>query len=423
MAVLEYIAYTPRRPYVHDGQVVWEKTKAKAISRLPQICWDDGSTWSEANLWALEAATGGHTSIKTVTRSMAHLLYYAKWLEAESIGWWEFPARERDRCLTRFRGALIKSREAGDIAPSTITQRMSTLVRFYRWLQSTGLLSPESPMWSERKIGITLTDGFGFEHTLRVTSTDLAIPNRKVAGRFLLEDGLLPVTLDGMRQILELASTNASEELAWQLRLGFHSGLRLGSITDIKVDTLLNASVDPVMGWHRIEVGPAANPPVATKFGVNGLVPIPTELLNGLCQYSASTRRLKRQAKAPPEHRGLLFLTRQGNPYGGDTSRAVNVEMHRLRQAGKAVNMDVMHGFFFHRSRATFGTELMRVALRCLPLDEAVELVREAMLHRNTETTLRYVRFINQTKAMAAAADAFTEAFLGLAQAYGTRNA
>src|SRR5579863_3669004 len=340
MAILEFIAYIPRRPEIHAGQVNWATTKAMSIKRLPQICWEHGSTWGEANLWALEMATSQRKDIKTVGRSMSHLAKYANWLEAEGIDWWHFPARESDRCLTKFRGALIRARDEGALAPSTISQIMSTVVRFYRWLKHTQLLSTDWPMWAERRIGIKLKDGFGFEHTIHVSSTDLAIPNRKAAGAFDLEDGLLPVTIAGMHTILEVADSEASDELELKLCLGFQTGLRLGSITDLKVRTLLNASIDPVAGWHRLAVGPGANPPVATKFGVSGMVPIPSELLECLLQYATSTRRLKRQALAAPEHRDLVFLTRFGKPYGGDNSRAVNVAMTRLRQARTAAGFD-----------------------------------------------------------------------------------
>ena len=392
------------------------------LPSLPQIFWEDGSTWGEANLWALTQATS-QKDLKTVSRSMSHLAAYAKWLEVEGIDWWHFPARESERCLNLFRGALVDARNTGELAPSTVSQRMAAVVRFYRWLQSMRLLSTEWPMWQERQIGIKLTDTFGFEHTLRVTSTDLSIPNRKVAGGVPLEDGLLPVSAASMNDILQFAEQEASEEFRLMLLLGFLSGLRIGSITDLKVKSLENASIDPVVGWRRLALGPGARPPVATKFGVSGMVPILDGVLELVLAYSTSTRRLKRQAVAAKEHRDLLFLTRFGTPYGSENSRAVNVGMSRLRAAGRAAGIHALRNFHFHRSRATFATELMRVALGCMPVADAVDFVRESCLHRDEATTLRYVRFIERSKAMAESADAFTEAFLGLARGHGGTSA
>jgi integrase len=90
--------------------------------------------------------------------------------------------------------------------------------------------------------------------------------------------------------------------------------------------------------------------------------------------------------------------------------------MCRLRTKALDAGVHVFRDFYFHRSRATFATLLMRVALKVLPVGEAVDLVREACLHANADTTMGYVKFIEQSKAMRESADAFTEAFLGLSQ-------
>lgn len=416
MASLEQINYQPQRAEVSDGSVSWNQLNRKPINNLPQVVWEDNTTWAEANLWALEQATSSKRDLKTVRSNMSHLFAYAKWLEAESISWWHFPERESERCLVRFRGALVSARNNGDLAPSTTSQRMASVIRFYKWLQARRLISPEWPMWEQRFVGIKLTNSFGLEHTMRVASTDLAIPNRKVAGAIQLEDGLLPVAISSMKEILELADSNATEELSLMLRIGFFTGLRIGSITDLKIQTLHNATLVPEVGWKRLAVGPGARPPVSTKFSVSGSVPIPEELLETLIAYSMSTRRLKRQMLAIPEDQDLLFLTRYGNSYSGDESRAINVEMSRLRSAGKKIGLQVMRGFHFHRTRATFATELMRVALNFMLVGDAIQFVREACLHKDESTTMKYIKFIETNKAMSEAADAFTEAFMGLAK-------
>jgi len=416
VASLEFINYQPRRVEIIDDSLQWTDLKRKPIKNLPQIVWEDNSTWAEANLWALDQATSSKRDLKTVRSNMSHILAYAKWLEAESIEWWYFPERESERCLIRFRGALVAARNNGELAPSTSSQRMASVIRFYKWMLVRRLISPDWPMWEERIVGIKLTDSFGLEHTMRVESTDLSIPNRKVAGAIQLEDGLLPVSISAMKEMLALADKVSTEELSLMLRIGFFTGLRLGSITDLNVQTLKNATIVPEVGWKRLAVGPGARPPVATKFSVSGSVPIPDELLELLIDYSISTRRLKRQALARPEDQGLLFLTRYGNSYSGGDSRAVNVEMSRLRAAGKKIGLKALRGFHFHRTRATFATELMRVALKFMPVSDAIQFVRESCLHRDESTTMKYIKFIEANKAMAEAADAFTNLFMGLAK-------
>ena len=415
MATLQLINYHPFRVNIQSNKVHWAKSNHQIIKGLPQIIWQDNTTWSEANLWALEQATSFRSSIKTVRSNMSHLLAYAKWLESESMDWWHFPDRESERCLNRFRGALIQARNSGELAPSTTSQRMAAVIRFYKWAGKTGLISTEWPMWKDRFVGIKLTSQFGLEHTLKVASTNLSIPNRTVAGPIQLEDGLLPVSVKSMEDILSFADENASEELALMLRIGFFTGLRIGSITDLKVSTLQNAITVPEVGIKTISVGPSARPSIETKFDVSGSVPVPNQLLETLLDYASSIRRLKRQAVSSKADQDLLFLTRFGNNYKGDSS-AINVEMSRLRKLGLKSGVTVFRGFYFHRTRATYATELMRVALDTMHVSNAIEFVKESCLHKDVSTTMKYVKFIETSKTMREASDAFTEAFMGLSR-------
>lgn len=417
IATLEFVRYSRSIPDVVDGVLQWSAAPGhKTIDRLPQICWADGRSWAEANLWARNQAVDDAKDIETVISAMVALHSYANWLEAEGLSWWHFPDAPADRCLNKFRGDLVSARDGGLLAPSTVSSRMAAVVRFYRWVKAKRLLTVDKPLWEERVVGIRVRDAFGFENTLNVRTTSLSIPNRKPKGVLELEDGISPVTIPTMRKIVQLAADEASYELLHMLRLGFETGLRLGSICDLKVQTLLRAARDPVAGWHRLSVGPGASPPVATKFAVTGAVPIPDGLLQELRSHITSTRRLMRQALAAPEHRDLLFLTRFGKPYAGAGSRAVNVEMGRLRKIGLHRGVGEIRDFHFHRTRATFATELMRAALTFMPVAAAVSFVRDCCLHADDATTMKYVKFIESSKTMAQAADAFTQAFMGLAQ-------
>lgn len=413
MATLQLINYHPFRVNIRSDTVHWTKSNHQNIEGLSQIIWQDNTTWSEANLWALEQATSFRSSIKTVRSNMSHLLAYAKWLEAESIDWWHFPDRESERCLNRFRGALIQARNSGELAPSTTSQRMAAVIRFYKWARDLGLISTEWPMWEDKFFGIKLTNQFGLDHTLKVASTNLAIPNRTVAGPIQLEDGLLPLSVKAMKEILSFADENASKELALMLRIGFFTGLRIGSITDLKVSTFQNAITLPEVGIKTISIGPLAHPPVDTKFDVSGSVPITNELLELLLDHASSVRRLKRQALSSQKDQDLLFLTRFGNNYKGDSS-SINVEISRLRKLGLKSGITAFKGFYFHRTRATYATELMRVALNVMSISDAVEFVKGSCLHKDVSTTMKYVKFIETSKTMKEASDAFTEAFMGL---------
>lgn len=423
MARLESITYTPHRCAVDSNVVTWTSVaQGRAIDGLPQLIWRDGTPWREANLWALDRATTRNVGIRTVQTAATSLHAYADWLEDTETAWWDFPPKKADRCLVRYRGALIDARNEGRLAPSTTSQRMRVVVSFYRWLRAMRLLSPVWPMWQERTIGIRLTDAIGFERTLAVNTTDLSIPNRTLTAD-RLEDGLLPVTAADRTAVLDFARAQASEELFLLLTSGFFTGMRLGTLTDLKVRTLENAVPDPsASGLFKLAVGPGADPPVATKFGVTGQIWITSMHLDLLLRYAHSTRRLKREAKAAPEHKDLVFLTRFGNPYaqrGSDKSVAVNVEMFAFKRLAVANGLAVMRDFRFHQSRCTFATELARIAIKAGGALSALAIVKDALLHKDEATSLRYIKFLEKAPTKEQAANAFTRDFLGLVSGKG----
>lgn len=418
MARLEFIRYFPHRAATTDGRLQWHPVKnGKVIDNLPQLFWKDSTPWREANLWALERASAKDVSIKTVQSNFTALHAYSNWLEDSETNWRDFPSRKADRCLVRYRGALIEARDKGEIAPSTASQRMACVVQFYRWLYQKGVFSPASPLWAVRPVVIRVTDEVGLERTILTHSTDLAIPNRSAPGD-RLEDGLLPVAAKDRDDILTFARKHSSDELFLMLTLGFYTGMRLGTLTDLKIQTLERAVPDPASDQlFRLSVGPGADPPVHTKFGVTGHVWITKAHLEELRAYAYCIRRLNREAKSANESKDLLFLTRFGNAYarrGSDKSTAVNVEMHSLRKAAFVNGVTALRNFHFHQTRCTFATELARLAIHVGNAVNAIAIVREALLHKNEATSFRYIRFVEKTPIKVQMGNAFSQEFLGL---------
>lgn len=423
MARIESVKFQPHRASVDEAKVLWTSaTPGGKVSALPQLCWRSGEPWREANLWAYERSVVHHKHPRTVLSDAAALLGYAKWLEETDTRWWDFPARKSDRCLHRYRGHLIDARDKSQLSPSTASQRMRVVVSFYRWLKEQGLLSVECPMWRERVIGINVPDAFGFDRTLTVRSTDLAIPNRPAPGEGL-EDGLLPVSTVDRDALLAFALQHASEELFLLLTLGFYTGMRLGTLADLKASTLANAVPDPGSPHLcKLAIGPGAHPSVATKFGVTGQVWIPLALLNRVQEYMHSPRRLQREAIAESGNKELVFLTKHGNPYaqrGANQSVAVNVEMSSLRRKAGDAGLQMAAHFRFHQSRCTFATELARTALKLGNATCAVAIVKQALLHRHESSSLAYIKFVERTPIKIEAANEFTRAFLGLFREIG----
>jgi integrase len=91
-----------------------------------------------------------------------------------------------------------------------------------------------------------------------------------------------------------------------------------------------------------------------------------------------------------------------------------------LRRSATKAGLKFMGKFYFHQSRATFGTSLMSIALGLtgVSVKAAIQFVRDAMQHAHESTTMRYITFIEITKAKIEAANAFSEAFIGLSSRF-----
>ena len=426
MATLELIQYVPHRPVVAGNDVVWEiDSSFPPIDGLPQIFWEDGTPWAEANYWAWERATSRDIKLKTVQDTMRHLHKYAAWLEEVKTDWRHFPMSKKDRVLVRWRGALVEARKSGKLAPSTTTARMNATISFYRYAQANGFLGKDVPKSADIPVVLRYFDSVGFERSMQVVTTDISIPNRARPG-LTLEDGLLPITEAHRTELLEFSAVHCNPELNLMLQIGFWTGARIGTITDLKIANLESARPDPMMpDIYLVRCGPGSQPYVETKFDVSGDLLIPKQLLDRLLAYGYDQRRANRQLLASSMYRGLIFLTRFGHPYArrdARTSPAINQEMRTLRIDARKAGLQFMEKFKFHQTRATYGTWLIKLCLKSGSLNGALEFVRTAMFHKDVSTTLKYIKFIEQSKEKIELANAFTQAYLGLETRLRGRN-
>lgn len=305
---------------------------------------------------------------------------------------------------------------------------MNATILFYRHAKAYGFIGPDSPLWQERQVIHRFYDTHGFSRTMLLSSTDLAIPNRARHG-LRLEGGLTPLTRDQMHKLLAFTAENdhASRELHLMLQLGFYSGARIETIADLKRGTLENAVTSPdTPGLIYLAVGPGHKPHVVTKFGVQGRIIVPSWLFQTLLEYVTDPARLKRESLASPENKDLIFLTRFGRRYADRESgsgTAIGRAMVDLRRKAVNAGLKFVKHFHFHMTRATFGTWLTSTLLeRGYNAKAVLTFVSDAMLHKDIENTLRYIKFVEQTPIRIEVANEFTQAFLGLRTRRGNDN-
>jgi integrase len=394
------------------------------VEGAPLVFWEDGTFWSDANdfLYArMGRVTSRELHLRTVQAEGVALHAFAKWLEVEGCDWRESPVRREMRPLVRYKAALLHASASSRGAPgalrrSTAAARMRVVLHFYRWARSQGVIEPID--LEEFNSSVRVFDEHGFRYSKPVLSSNLLIRSSKPHGDDgRLEGGAHPVSAVVQEQLLSVARLTSPFELYLMLQVGFLTGMRLGSICSLKIQTLERAI--PLEGTDLALtycVGPEACPPVSTKFGRTGRIIIPAMLHDDLLVYSASARRAQRERKAAPEDKDILFLTRGGRRFvttGLNRSPTVNALMTTLRQRASSQGVSAQ-GFTFHCTRATFATRFAELGVALNKVDEAVAFLKEVMLHKDEATTWRYIRYVHNETARGDLADRFTRETFGL---------
>ncbi len=402
-----------------DKKLVF-KVRPGRVDGFPVIFWKTGQPWGEANDYLYSRADlvlSADLDVRTLHHECTALHAYANWLEETETDWRHWPIKRSERCLVRYRGALVNRAEAGTLERSTAAARIRVVLNFYRWGLVAGLIRHAELEMAEKTI--RLYDSQGFPYPKRIVSSALAISNPSPSGAAdrRLEDGAWPVSAAKQGEILRLAKEHASIELYYMLWLGFNTGMRLGSIADLKIQTLEKA--EAIEGSEQVlmlSIGPAANPPVATKFGKSGRTIIAAQLRDELLEYANSRRRMQRERLARPQDKDVLFLTATGRRFaavGLNRSSIVNSAMATLRRVARVQGVD-MEGFRFHCTRASFATSFAEIGVQLGRIREAVAFLMEVLLHAQEATTWRYIRFVQDRKERAQLADRFTRETFGI---------
>lgn len=396
MAVLENINYQPMifapSSTGNEGGFLVDPQK-KSVDSFPQIFFSDGEPWHEANRYAFHRADGCGKDIKTIHREMNHLARYASWLEASGSHWLHFPNMKAERCLFRYRGALIEQRDSGLIAPSTTSQAMNSVVAFYRWASENGYVDASLKLFEDENKAIPFFDSNGFRRTINVIKSDLSIPNKEITGA-RLEDGLKPITQASAKTLMDYLSQHRNYELYLMTKIALQTGCRHETVTTLNIDALKKAyphhSISSVM---NVKVGPGSG--VDTKHDVSGEVYFPKVLVYELIDYFNSAEAILRRSRASKEMQKYVFLTSRGNRY---TSQTFGTLQHRLKEELIKDGNSEFGRYKFHQLRATFGTMLMRALLKVegFTKENAVVFVRDAMLHSHESTTWKYIKFIEK---------------------------
>ncbi len=369
------------------------KLSDQRIPDVPWISWKSGVLWVEASLFLAETCVHKFNLSKkndSAISDASHLKAYADFLESNSFVWNYFPEEKYKRATYLFRGHLIKLREKRKYANSTISARISAVRRFYIWSIRNNLLdsNSHSPFELERKT-FRFINSFGVQQVQSVVTSDLSISNRKVNSNSP-EDGLYPIKASDRDLLFNACEGVVTHEFFLMLKLGFFSGMRIGTIIDLKVSSLQQA-FDSKWMVNAKSIGVGPNFGISTKDEVEYYPSIPTELWKELMSYCGSVRRLVRQGKATDEIKDLVFITQRGDKYKVNSNQR---QMEKMRLIAPTLGLDLSN-FYFHCTRATFGSKVVDDMMKSGHANAKILAALMGLMgHVSSESSMRYVKFV-----------------------------
>lgn len=423
MATLELFQFQRFDHREADGRHLWSVSMSindvpEPKRQLPYIRLASGLPWTEANTWLASRACdpADDLSAKTIIRDARSLVSYANFLEANGLVWNDLHKPDSEKPTYLYKSHRSLNVKEGTGAYSTAQTELRAVAKFYIWCTSTGQLSDGCKPFLARTTQVQVSTKFGSK-TVEKTVSNMPLKRRRTAPRSTLEGGLKPVPAELQKRILTLSEAHAGTEVTLMLAIGFSSGIRLGSITDLKCETIEKAASTNLKGHKSIKIGPAHG--VMTKFSTNYSPVVPDALIQRLTSYITSVRRLKRAIKHGGRYSQYLFLTPQGRPYHDDDgipSSAIGVAIHRIRAIAQASDLPI-EDFRFHDSRATFACNLLDAAMAIgIPVTSALSTITEFLGQSDERTALRYVQHAQKRRIVGKYNDLYGQWLLELTQ-------
>jgi len=384
-------------------------------------------------MWLLSKAQETYApSMTTIASNADDLAAYLRFIEDANIEWTIFEKNKLFRPTYRYYSHLKQLIANNEVAHSTARRRMSTVIRFYKWLKLEGYLKFDHEPWKESERIVFFTDLKGFIKNSKIITTDISIKNQVIDDPYdsFINDGgkLRALTQSEQRCILSALIAINNTEMTLIHLFALLTGARLQSILTFQVRHVLRTIEMHTQDTIRLAIGPGTG--IDTKKDKKMVLHIPVWFYKLLQNYAVSHRALTRRNRAVggDNEEQYLFLSIRGTPLyynKSDSTGARDKANKHHNKVGQAVRQFIVEKtipylkknndgaafiYRFHDLRAAFGMNLMDAQLALveqgtITLKQAIEFVKIRMSHQSIITTERYLNYRYQKKMIRAAQD------------------
>lgn len=387
---------------------------------MPFVLAGDSAPWYDACLFIIKQLESKAVPNMATYHGVADdLSLFKQYLEAHDINYKKFPKRKLHRPTYRYRGHLEQLIQCEEIAASTARRRMSSVIRFYRWLLQDGLIVPEFPMWDEDEIFIRYTDNKGFSRTKSVLTTDVSVIVSKNSDPYAgtIDDGgkLRPLSIEEQEYLMTALSEIKNTRIKLMHLVSIFTGARIQTVLTLKIKHVMREGLLSDVLEVSIPAGPGTG--IDTKGSKNAVLYIPRWLYDQLRIYAESDRaKLLQQRAGDCSDNQYLFLTDRGRPFyqsisdkTQSTKRPIYGQSVReyirtyIIPRVRELTGDSNWRYKFHDLRATYGMNLTDSQMSLVQsgektLHQVREFVKTRMWHRSSSTTDIYLQFRGNLK-------------------------
>ncbi|KTT01383.1 integrase [Pseudomonas oryzihabitans] len=349
----------------------------RSFERFPLLIGTDG--WpvepAQSFLWHILVESGELTGYLTWEAYGRRLYDYFAFLEANNIAWDDIPSAPGLSCLSRYRDWSLSELK---LNRSTINNRLSLIVRFYRWANSRGLIS-HLP-FNERRIQL---------------NPKYYLANREPYGG--LDNGYAAIKVREFRavtsfltkeQVKKCLSLKVDTSHKLLCKLMVFTGMRSCEARTFPAKYIFNPKLRNDIrqnGMISVALSPSD---MEIKNGRPRYIDVPWALMEELWSYTLYEREIRRQRSG--ENVDALLLNKHGRAYSKDA--VVDVMRAFERKCQFRVRA--------HMLRHTYATYTLWSLRKSKGFEgEPLLYVRDRLGHSSVQTTTIYLHLINLLEA------------------------
>lgn len=431
-----------------SGEVTYVTVNDSHLSIVPDfpvLIQSDGIPWTLGNIYLIKRLENTRKyESKTWENLSSDLLHYLRWLESNDIDPLYFHKTKRfERPTYRYRAHLINEINSENTANSTASNRMNTIIKFYKGLVAYNIIDNDilTLAWEDKQLLVNILGRDLQSKTLSITSTDLAIKkaSTQVRSDRINDGGQLRPLSDEEQKILSENLRHSGMSYRLIFAIAILTGARLQTICTLRGKSLLDCIFDKENNRYLLHLK-GGNQLVDTKKSQPLTIAFPAQLYDVLLRHWNSHESINRRLKSfyGNSETNYLFLNKESEPYQTSKQEIIDrrdpkvlakmsltlseARSHTTRKGQSiwsfinGVLLTRIHkehseykDFSFHDLRATFGMNTLETLLRVvdshndslkkqgkesnLGTEWVLEQVQQRMGHKDIATTMRYLNF------------------------------